>query len=523
MAIVWGHRELGAVVALVVLATAAPAAANTFEVTEPDDSAPGNCSNNDCTLREAILAANDRAGNDTVILDSGTTHVLEIGGSGEDEGLTGDLDVTDRIVLEASGGAQATIDGNDLDRVLDFHARGTIENLKITGGLLSAGARGAGINSPDDQVDVSDSTLTDNHGVTAVGAYILGGGSLVDTTISDNIGTSNAGGAWVWGEPGDEFLIEGSKFVRNAAPFGPGGLTARDAAIKDTTIKKNDATGGCGGLSVSDVTVRDTQVKKNDGGFAAVCTSGAGATLDLIDSVVSNNESTGDGGGLTMSLGNGSIKRSTVAGNIASGDGGGVFAPTTQPLLIEESTISGNEAGDDGGGIYASNFTGLTLTNSTVAMNTSAGSGGGIHAENPSGGGATHVSLVFSTVAFNQAVTGGGISSVAPASYEAQGALVAANPADDLGTQDCSADITSNGRNLVSDDSGCNAFDASTDLVEDPPGLNPLDNNGGPTKTVELERTSPAVDAGGENCPNKDQRGESRPGGPKCDIGAFER
>ncbi len=50
--------------------------------------------------------------------------------------------------------------------------------------------------------------------------------------------------------------------------------------------------------------------------------------------------------------------------------------------------------------------------------------------------------------------------------------------------------------------------------------------NGGPTTTMALLKTtslSPAIDAGDNGaCPDFDQRGEARPKGPGCDIGAVE-
>jgi hypothetical protein len=56
--------------------------------------------------------------------------------------------------------------------------------------------------------------------------------------------------------------------------------------------------------------------------------------------------------------------------------------------------------------------------------------------------------------------------------------------------------------------------------------LKPLANNGGPTMTLGLPRSSPAVNSGGlpagSSCPAADQRGESRPWGPACDIGAYK-
>jgi hypothetical protein len=58
------------------------------------------------------------------------------------------------------------------------------------------------------------------------------------------------------------------------------------------------------------------------------------------------------------------------------------------------------------------------------------------------------------------------------------------------------------------------------------PEFGPLAGNGGPTQTMALLSGSPAIDAGGlpatSGCPLTDQRGESRPWGPACDIGAFE-
>jgi hypothetical protein len=57
---------------------------------------------------------------------------------------------------------------------------------------------------------------------------------------------------------------------------------------------------------------------------------------------------------------------------------------------------------------------------------------------------------------------------------------------------------------------------------------NGLQNNGGPTQTVALQPTSPAVNAippsinGCGTTITTDQRGVNRPQGPACDIGAFK-
>ena len=61
------------------------------------------------------------------------------------------------------------------------------------------------------------------------------------------------------------------------------------------------------------------------------------------------------------------------------------------------------------------------------------------------------------------------------------------------------------------------------DLQSTDPQLGALADNGGPTDTLALPKTSPAVDAlAGCPPPSVDQRGIARPQGASCDIGAFE-
>jgi hypothetical protein len=82
--------------------------------------------------------------------------------------------------------------------------------------------------------------------------------------------------------------------------------------------------------------------------------------------------------------------------------------------------------------------------------------------------------------------------------------------------------ITSSGHNLSSD-SSC-SFTAAGDLQNTNPLLGPLAANGGPTPTHALLPGSPAFGAGTNiGCPATDQRGNTRPQGVLCDIGAFER
>ena len=70
--------------------------------------------------------------------------------------------------------------------------------------------------------------------------------------------------------------------------------------------------------------------------------------------------------------------------------------------------------------------------------------------------------------------------------------------------------------------------DATCPGINSNPLLGPLQNNGGPTQTMNLGSGSAAIDAANDvTCAappvnNRDQRGIARPQGPHCDIGSVE-
>src|SRR5262245_34500220 len=94
----------GFLVAVTAAVHATPAAAATITVTTTSD---GAATDGNCTLREAVLAANSDAardacpagsGADTIVLSAGTYN-LTVTGANEDASLTGDLDITSNITL----------------------------------------------------------------------------------------------------------------------------------------------------------------------------------------------------------------------------------------------------------------------------------------------------------------------------------------------------------------------------------------------------------------------------------------
>src|SRR6186713_2788156 len=79
------------------LAPVTRAAGTTFMVTKTSDTADGSCTPADCSLREAIIAANKNPGADTIELQSGQVYTLSFGTAGEDQSLGGDLDIHDSV------------------------------------------------------------------------------------------------------------------------------------------------------------------------------------------------------------------------------------------------------------------------------------------------------------------------------------------------------------------------------------------------------------------------------------------
>ena len=140
-----------------------------------------------CSLREAIINTNDDAatwpdcpagsGADTIVLSAGT-YVLAIPGTGEDAGLTGDLDITGALALFGGSADQTVIDGAGLDTVIHV-ADGAVVDIRgitVTGGSLS------GILNEGD-LTLSAVVVSEN----SFGIYnLVGDLTVVASTISGN-------------------------------------------------------------------------------------------------------------------------------------------------------------------------------------------------------------------------------------------------------------------------------------------------------------------------------------------------
>ena len=260
----------------------------------------------------------------------------------------------------------------------------------------------------------------------------------------------------------------------------------------------------------------------------------------------------GKGGGIYNSYGNLTITDSSIQNNVADGGHGGGIYNDGGNLTITNSSIQNNSTvSQSGGGIYTY-YGNLTITNSSIQNNTSSSLGGGIYTvygtltlDNTTisnnvatlygGGIGINSSLNANnvTISNNTASSGGGVFLNA-SGIVFNNSILAGNTATDS-EPDCRGTFTSNGYNLIGNNSGCSFTPTTGDLVgtnSSPinPRLTPLQDNGGSTFTHALMVGSPAIDAGnpatpgsgGNACLGTDQRGVARPVDAKCDIGAYE-
>ena len=157
--------------------------ADTITVNTTDDEVNGD---GDCSLREAILAANSDtavdactagSGNDVITLPPGT-YTLTLDGAGEDNGQTGDLDLTSNVTINGGGQNSTIIDGANTDRVFDVQdgAQATISGVTVQHG---SAVSGGGVNVSG-ALTVSASRITANT-TTGVGGGIFVGGTLTVT------------------------------------------------------------------------------------------------------------------------------------------------------------------------------------------------------------------------------------------------------------------------------------------------------------------------------------------------------
>lgn len=394
---------------------------------------------------------------------------------------------------------------------------------------------GGGIDNLGEMTVYSSQVLNNQAVNFGGGIYNTGDMNLEDTKVADNRGydypssSSQILGGGIYNE--HDLTLTRGVVITNHASLGGGIYNQGSLKILDNSqISQNTAEVNGGGvfnlsiLDASQATFDHNEAKSQDGG--GIFNDSAGVA-DLSDCQVVSNAASLKGGGV-FNLGEFNLLRSQVNANFARDMGAGVYS--SGKTSLDDSTVSGNSSWNYGGGIFNSGemsiagslistnhtWTGggminwwggnARMVNSTISGNYAEGWGGGFENDGV-------FTVTYSTIKDNYATwEGQGSGFNNKASLSIGFSLLANDPHGG----NCNGVFTAIGTN-ISDDDTCPGSKVSD------PRLGPLKYNGGPTQTHALLARSPALDAAEDpNCPAVDQRGQLRPRGLGCDLGAFE-
>jgi hypothetical protein len=501
-----------------------------------------------CTLRAALeVAAASPSGTTVSITVPAGTYGLTLGSLTLGSGA-----VPVRVTVDGAGAASTVVAATGRFRVMAVtaHGIGLLENLEITGGkagpnsygggILSRGVltlshdsligniagAGGGVDNNGGTLTVTGSTIKNNNGGLFGGGGIQNGGPknvpgtvvVRSSTITGNV-TGNEGGGIFSGQNGHPAATGGAAVAprrlcapARCAPPRPAAAAGLVLHVSNSTVSGNLGSNGGGGIAAQGTaTLTGSQVNNNTAG--AAIGGGVFNVGTVTHSTISDNTASSGGGvedypGLFMTITN-----STLDGNHGTADGGAL--DINQQITLRGSTLDGNEAGGNvfkgrGAAAEIDGGASLIVSDSTIAGSITQPAGRG-SIDNFGGS----LTLSFATLSGGQGLlTGGGFNS-------ATGTILAGTGT----TPNCAVSLSESAGYNLSTDSSC-GLSKKTDLTGVNPMLKPLADNGGPTMTQGLPRSSPAVNAGGlpasSSCPAADQRGESRPWGPACDIGAYE-
>ena len=433
--------------------------AASFAVTRTSDSERGACHTGDCSLREAIEAANALVSEASTITLPAGTYVLSISKR---------LSMTAPITITGAGSATTIVDGNLRVGVFDNADTGEIDGVTVRRGKDTSGLGGGGIHNA---------------------------GTFMGTDLVLDGNTTNGQGGGFFNE-GTAYLIQ--SILRNNTAAGGGGLanTGSISVLGSFTIDGNTSTVEGGGVRNDGVAYLDNTNPPTPPGPP----TGGGT--------ISTNHGTSGGGVYNTALI--SLQNVALDGNGSTADGGAVW--NNGSLDVTNGTISRSAASGNGAGMWNDGVT--TLTNVTLASNrTSAGTGGGVWNDGS-------VLLDSSTVTGNGAQAGGGTSNDAFGSVEVRNTILAANTpqncSGDIMSDGHNIDSGSSCTPTVAGDRP-NTNPLLGSLQYNSPGPSFLQTQAPLAGSPALDA------AQGCPPPDTDERGVTRPQGSTCDIGAVEK
>jgi CSLREA domain-containing protein len=236
------------------------ASGETLTVTKTSDDPVNGC-DSDCSLREAVIAANATVEHDTILVPAGT-YVLSLVGADEDAAATGDLDLIEDVSIVGNPTGGTVIDGNLSDRLVHLNGA-TVElaDLVLIRGSTTGDWYGAGgILVESGALTMTRSVLSDcscdAHGG---GIFSLGTVNIDQSAIVGNTGFRGGG---IYHAGIDLTIVNSTVTGNTATDQGSGGIStdglALAASIESSTITNNVGVHSDAVSFLSEVSVTNT-------------------------------------------------------------------------------------------------------------------------------------------------------------------------------------------------------------------------------------------------------------------------
>jgi len=325
-----------------------------------------------CSLRAAVQSANTDSvvngcpagsGRDVILLEPGTyaltmTNLIE---GDENAAATGDLDITDSLMIRGVGSSVTFVTANFIDRV--FHVdpdkvgiavdiidltiqdgKAHEDDSKGGGGVLTSGSLYL------DRVVVTNSEAQRGGGVRVTHSGSL---EIQESVIEKNTAIEHGGG--IYGDA--PITLEAVQILENKAPLGGGIFCDGACMFLDVSISRNETipgvnfSGGTGGgvyidsnSELMNVTIDENWADEQGGGIYSQ------SDLNLTNVTISNNFSNEGGSALFLSDAVAHLTNLTISGNKSpAGTWAGLVNDVDGELDLVNTIIADNYPQNCGG------------------------------------------------------------------------------------------------------------------------------------------------------------------------------
>ena len=247
------------------------------------------------SLREAIIAANNTPGLDTINLAAGVYRLTQTGVN-EDQSASGDLDIRDDLIINGADANATIIDGNGTDRVFDVLTGAgnvTLTNISVRNGATAGNGGGIRAGNNTGQLYLDRVIVTNNRAGQGAGIYNDSTMTLTDSVVSYNGDTNTIGGG-IYNHK--NIVLDRVTVSNNQADTGAGLYIhnlALSTSLTNVTVSTNTAQNPGGGMYTgSDVSVMHSTFTLNTADTGGGIRTKGAASVELVNSIVEGNTGT---------------------------------------------------------------------------------------------------------------------------------------------------------------------------------------------------------------------------------------